>query len=766
MTPSRSAFWLCTGGIFVVFSPRPLSKGISAMNMAKSRFLLLLVGTFSFGIISCGSSEKPAPENPPVAEVEEKPASPAGEKKKKLSIPERLAALEELGVKFDSLAGKERSADNQAMLSWLRGRPEYAASGISKSGSVWARFRDGRVVGLLWSQDAKGRRLRGSGGGAIGLGGAPPGYSQSDAKGKFMMPASGQVRILTHRAMEDNDFDKQYLPPPQLLKWLEAAGYKATRGDASLEVLKAMSGDGVFLIDTHGGHWPLYVGQEEEINLATSTRPAHKHEALYEDDLDKCRLVYSFIHGTGKRPWYAVTSGFVRKYVSFADHAVVFANGCNTAGCVPREDEDAEVTGPNNTMRDACFDKGASVYIGWLGNTHPESAFRASAFLFDRLLAGNQYVAEHPKQRSFDFGAVYLDMRRRNYDTTLGLPSGPEEPPLDQVHPDMPQDPFATSKLKRERDTSLLAIYHKSGHTFAGLRPSIGQMTVFEDKDELHLLGYFGAKQGKVKINGHLVTVKSWEASSVKLALPSSGPGSAGPVVVEVDGRHSNTVPLTEWRGQFRYTQEDNSHGPSLERRATFDLHFRADVHSFRRIPHEAPHPRGKSTSRGVANFFSAKDSKVDWAFSGQAIDHNKNSYILRGSGSITGTESFAGAKDIKDKDRRFFHFMGELDAEQKAVYKANLFAGGRYGTQTFTSSVNGKSIDSPAFLGMPDIGTLKFDGNFTIEAGKVELTGDKIISKLEWDAIAAKHLPGAETLAAVPDLKTEKDVVVLGILK
>jgi len=90
------------------------------MKRPTSWFLPLLVGTLSFGIISCGGSEKSAPEKPAVAVVEQKPAPATGESKKKLSIPERLAALKELGRKFQSLPAQDLKADNQAMLSWIQ----------------------------------------------------------------------------------------------------------------------------------------------------------------------------------------------------------------------------------------------------------------------------------------------------------------------------------------------------------------------------------------------------------------------------------------------------------------------------------------------------------------------------------------------------------------------------------------------------------------------------------------------------------------------
>src|SRR5262249_15836134 len=139
----------------------------------------------------------------------------------------------------------------------------------------------------------------------------------------------------------------------------------------------------------HGGYFPI--NHQYNLNIGSSSRVDARHELFYAEDLDENRIVYVWIDGTGDQAWYAITPEFVKKYMSFADNAFVFLDACHSA--------------ENYTMRNACFDKGASVYAGWKGGIHDEFAYRAHMFLLDRLLAANQYVPESPKQRSFDFGA-------------------------------------------------------------------------------------------------------------------------------------------------------------------------------------------------------------------------------------------------------------------------------------------------------------------------------------------------------------------------
>jgi hypothetical protein len=117
-------------------------------------------------------------------------------------------------------------------------------------------------------------------------------------------------------------------------------------------------------------------------------------------------------------------------------------------------------------------------------------------------------------------------------------------------------------------------------------------------------MGSFGSKSGNVTVGGQQVNVKQWGPSEIICDLPTN---LAGDVYVEIQGRKSNVVPLTEWRGQLRYTSNSNI---ASNYTITCDFHFRADIHGFREVPHEKP-------SVGVIRTHAARDSKCRWEVSG-----------------------------------------------------------------------------------------------------------------------------------------------------
>ncbi len=57
----------------------------------------------------------------------------------------RIQILSSFAALADSLSGLDPNADNQKMLNFLKAQPEFEASGISVTGSVWGRFTDGRL---------------------------------------------------------------------------------------------------------------------------------------------------------------------------------------------------------------------------------------------------------------------------------------------------------------------------------------------------------------------------------------------------------------------------------------------------------------------------------------------------------------------------------------------------------------------------------------------------------------------------------------------
>jgi hypothetical protein len=149
--------------------------------------------------------------------------------------------------------------------------------------------------------------------------------------------------------------------------------------------------------------------------------------------------------------------------------------------------------------------------------------------------------------------------------------------------------------------------YHAGSSNFGPLVPSIRFMAVLEHQDTLEMTGIFGhdpGARGKLIIGGTELPIGSWEPGLIRAFIPNTGAGSVGPVTVEVDGRKSNTVNLTEWNGPITYHYYDAG---SLKGTIAIAAHFRADVHTFRDAPHQTPHPHTLYISAAEDSYGSAK---------------------------------------------------------------------------------------------------------------------------------------------------------------
>lgn len=244
--------------------------------------------------------------------------------------------------------------------------------------------------------------------------------------------------------------------------------------------------------------------------------------------------------------------------MTFAQDAFIYLDGCGSF---------------NGLMHAAFLDLNANktlTYAGWSASVLDDGAYKTVKFLFDRMLGANYPniiypPRESPPQRPFDIAAVWTDMESRN-------------PPVNKVVDKDNPLRFATLR------------YVKGGSSKFGMfAPSIRVVSLDEQFGYFHLEGEFGSKQGLVKVNDVSIPVLSWFPTDVICTIPTTGPASAGGVVAEVDGRRSNAVPLTEWRGTL--TLSLTSLG-TLHQVYSFNLHFRADVHSFRDKPHTDPQPK------------------------------------------------------------------------------------------------------------------------------------------------------------------------------
>ncbi|MFQ5401618.1 MAG: hypothetical protein ACE5E7_18725 [Anaerolineae bacterium] len=527
---------------------------------------------------------------PPASEPASQPASSGPE----IPFEEREAALDDLITFLNDLPAENQASDNQAMVDYLLSRPEFVAADVSSDGTVWGEFSDGRLLFIFNNRTLDAGNTQSSA--------RPPGRGISSkhapltlaAPPTLLTAASVPAPAATAKG-ELPQSDRAYLlsamgtwwpdATPDLEKWVGDSGYDVVNSAPTVEMLKGVSGSGMFYLDTHGGKINDFHGKEV-YGLWTATPIDSFNESLLRLDIEAGRVAYAAAKHdefNGKPLYarhYAITADFVTEYMSFAPNSFVFINACSSN---------------MEEMRKAFLAQGASVYAGWSITVDGNFADRTARFLFDRLLGTNKGPEpETPKQRPFDYIAVKGNMGERNL---LTDPGG--------------------SKLT----------FTQGSGDFALLMPSIAYMEVEEDSDELFILGMFGSEKGTVTIGGQSADVRNWEQELVVVHLADTGPGSAGDVVVKVRDHESNAVPLTEWRGEIRYSTTADSLAPNLNSYIVMKVHFRADVHPYREEPGHDPVER-------EVTFVLAGDSSATWKMEGSAT-RDGTTFEISGSGSL-----------------------------------------------------------------------------------------------------------------------------------
>jgi hypothetical protein len=661
-----------------------------------------------------------------------------------IPVEQRMAALEEVNDFLNTLPGVDRDADNQEVAAYLASRPEFKASGVSPDGTVWAEFSDGReffffnnrpnTPGPAGAQaDTQGQAYRSGASPYLHLASAVfPAFQVQPRRGESAspvlqggtaeLPKTNQVRML-------NALGTYYGPPPQELKsWLAASGYDFVDGDATVDELKNVSGDGIFYFRTHGGRG-RDVHSERVYGLWTSTPVNAFNDTLLKADLDAGRLRYAAApHDENpmydpdldnpnsercqnaeppcQNPYrvglhYSITPEFVEHYMSFGGNTLVFIDACSSQ---------------NNAMRRAFLGKtSVSTYAGWTGSVSEGFTNKTAKLFFDRLLGVNKEPPEEkPKVRPFDAESVHAYM----------------------VLKDAHSDPA-------DRGTTFEVL--TSGVGLTVLVPSIKVMEVHEDTDELFIYGIFGTEQGKVWIDGSPVKVLNWESDLVVVHLEDKGPGSAGDVIVEVRDHESNMVPLTEWRGQIHYQANADTMAPNLNTLVDMDVHLRADVHAFREKPWEPPQDR-------EVHFTLAGDSKAHFNMNGSA-EFEGAKFETTGSGSLP------LVSDQPNHDKTHFEMVGVLQVEGLPQGKPpdivdvnfHLHLTGDMSESKLTITAPGMPkqespwpiLQTDALFGQ----TLELDEKYNILEDRLEsgtVQGMPAVGKanLSWDQLDAKHAP------------------------
>ncbi len=464
--------------------------------------------------------------------------------------------------------------------------------------------------------------------------GSSPEYQAEETTNAHHGVPTGKSVIL----MDSSEGIRAYISPSEperrLLKWLpmiekcfsakrSECDYKVyTYASAQIDDLKDIPGDCAALVYTGHGIAPRNTTKFR--GLITSTR-WNKFGNWDQNDWDNhlCGTCGRNLVEQTSDGFVYLTAAFVRQFWrgKFARNSFVYIDSCWSLN--------------NRDFLSAIFDAGASVYAGWPGATLPESSYYTLWYVFDRLLGANSVGAgdqnidrnrleEVPAQRPFDWGALKDDMARKNVGKTRDPETG--EP----------------SELRFEPGP---------GGEFGVLRPSIQFLSVDELNGSLYIGGIFGRRppsdRAEVTVGGQPLDIEFDQWTEDWITCSGLGPRSCGDVVLTINGKQSNPVPLTLWHGEV----EVSVTGPgTLSSTVKINLYLRGHVHDFRERPGEAPDPQGQ------VHFFSpVLDSKASYTNEGMGHD-GFHLYTYEGGGDL---DVFAQGVcgETRYDGQRFFDF-------------------------------------------------------------------------------------------------------------
>ncbi|WP_276369483.1 IPT/TIG domain-containing protein [Chryseolinea sp. H1M3-3] len=676
--------------------------------LSTSSLLLISIGAV---LIACSGSEEITP--------------PTGTRDTIITIEERMAVFEACKKKSAELNNLEGLEDRITFLSWLATQPAFDSFGFAGE-DLYAIFVDGRVV--LFVNTPVDEHV----GGRASVGGrSPTQYQANHSTGRTEdIPKTKKVSLF-------NGLGKLFHNNVGSLKSIFAeadAGYQVEVKDATIENLKAVSGDAVFYINTHGGAGQLNRkgGTQSIMALWTTQLVTDERDQLYKDDLNNRLICYMFATNDTKACefHYAITSSFVREYMSFGENCFIYLDACNGFN---------ESIPGNATFRDRMIAKATNemaTLVGWTGPT--DNYVRTSQFFFDRLLganAGGSISQEDPFQRPFDLAPVFADMRTEG----LGVASGGVQ---------------LTYKTTLEREVLI--------------RPIIESMKIDEYTSSLTIEGLFPWDEGKVTVNDVAAVVTSWSPNGVTCIIPETGNGSVGDVVVtSSQGIRSNVVPLTEWIIKLNYASDDNG----IKLAGVCDLRLRADIHPRRSSIGETPtKPTYPDYSPSSGFIFNAKGSSAVYTLTGRKYAVcDMTGCRVQLSESPTpkvGTVNYKIPGDPNPPLFAMYNWSPEMKSIKLSYIMINvqdipLMAEERVQCPDMDEAVIPIEMAYSAWFGFPTNevdGAITFDiaPNYNIRPGEWSKTVDRqwgfcneqgsFKQTLRWEVIVPKHAPTDET--------------------
>lgn len=623
-----------------------------------------------------------------------------------ISDDTRLAVFSAVGLMADALPHTSLAADSLAIQQYLQSRPEVDVTIIAPDGNVWARFTDGFLFGVFNNviPDIA--------------------TAKSVAKGR-----DAELPSTTNASLFYAFGQGLTSAVSEIGGYLGNEGYSATISqNVDVEDLKEVNNTtGVFYIDAHGGLFYTDVGTRAQaapnsraamrsaaprdlffqpspvsFALSTSTLVSKANLSTYAQDWKNGRMI-AVLAPNGvveagstkivRRTIWCVTEKFVTQYMSFAKNSFVFINAC---------------TSYNDPFRLACLSKGAGVYVGWSQTIGDTPSYEVAKIVFDELLGSNVFVQQVPRQRPFDWPAIY------------GA--------LVSEHMDKPDASRPDSQLLYFTNTTA------GSGDFAILAPTVSQVQPAEKS--LTISGTFGTEQGTVTVGGAAANVTSWTSTSIVCDLPPAGDaGGSGDVVVTAKGLKSNAVRLTVWPFTINYTSTTYSVSNPDQTGTyvvtlTIQLMLRGDVHPQRLQPEQTavsgwhgfetclnPTKMAKITAfniSGSVNYTvrSSNPDIPDGHYTETTTPNGSAPYLLDGSdpnfNPFSGDFTFAGV-NIVDPDTITVHLQSVLPDYTTKFSNPNIQSSG-FAYQSFGSH--------PIYPAGNGTLTLKLDTNYNILPG------------------------------------------------
>ncbi|MCW3051601.1 MAG: hypothetical protein JWN14_771 [Chthonomonadales bacterium] len=651
------------------------------MVSTKSRYITYPALALSLAIVvfaGCGGGHGSSGSNNP----------PGGS----LTSQTMSATMTDVGTRLIALTSPTGVIDRNGLLTYVSSRSEFAQSGFTDDGNLFAVFKNNIPVIIITNR-------------LVSADNTDRAAALARAVTAVDVPTSKIAHL--YYSFDATITDGRRKIQTLLQDW----GYQATLASPELDTLaNGLQGDGVVYWDAHGSHLTLPSGTHTYLQTATLADAAAIASRMtrFADDFAHDRIALmvdqTIIRQNGapvtvSNSKFAINEEFITTHKwRFGANSLVFINACSSA---------------TPAFQQAFLTANAGLFIGWSNTVNDSDAVKIAPIVFDRLLgANNATPTENPKQRAFDFPAV------QKY--------------LHDNHLDLSQ-----STDKDGNSVTAQLTFSPGQGTFGLLAPTISYMGMNELKKELTINGIFGTDQSvaKVTVGGAEQAIKSWGFNSIVCDLQ---PGIAGDTIVEVRGHKSNTVQLTQWTVHFKTHMEDTLGGPLIQD-GFLDVNFRADIHSHRDEPHQTPfvpivpfneelNSNGQYTASGV---LKGTDGKVLDTWSGTSI--------LQALGGTPGAKNILvcfGNIDVKNKKID----IALLGAASEGMFSTRPPEGPEPLPGT-TGTLDGEfgGGDASATL------HLTLNDDFSINGGvREQLVGDLLL-RLQWDKIVPTSPPAEQ---------------------